>query len=603
MAIDAQPPTPEQGNPYVPPGPPPLICEQFQGINTSTTRPGVDDKQLYWCDGFIPIGPLDLRVLPDVGLPLFAVSEANSVISFFDFANIGANPYAIVFTSDGDIWAVNTDTAVAQLIAPDTTIENPARGNIGITQYGDQYVIIVSKQDNGYFIWDGTLFYGPGTLAPGVTITNNGAGYSSGATASVSGGAGSGATFTVTVTDNIVTAITMTNPGSGYLGGDVVTMTIAGTNTIQATATVQLMPVGVSGTAVETYSGHVWVANGPEVSYTAPGSVSDFSGANGGGNFSSPDSFLRVGYTQLLSTNGFLYLIGDSSVNYISGVQTSGVSPPVTTFSNQNADPEVGTPYPATVDVFGRNILFANAFGAHVSYGAAVTKISEALDGVYNTVPNFGGFAPSAAKAIIFGKKVWILLMPIIDPVTGVQTNKLFMWNGKIWWSSSQGVNLLYIQHQEINSILTPWGTDGISLYPLFQTPSTAFRKTIQSKMWSVGGYFMQKAVGRVWGLGQFYGTASPTITVSVDNEFGPSSQTVTFGLTAIEWLTTTALVMNWVTTGGAPMAWFVGGISAFSAEPVGQQGALLGFTATTNADDFALISLAMQPQEVGYRG
>ena len=47
-------------------------------------------------------------------------------------------------------------------------------------------------------------------------------------------------------------------------------------------------------------------------------------------------------------------------------------------------------------DVFGRNIVFANSFGAHISYGAAVTKISEELDGVYNTVPiaNFGTLVP-----------------------------------------------------------------------------------------------------------------------------------------------------------------------------------------------------------------
>ena len=32
-----------------------------------------------------------------------------------------------------------------------------------------------------------------------------------------------------------------------------------------------------------------------------------------------------------------------------------------------------------SVDVFGRNIVLANAIGAHVSYGAAVTKISEVI--------------------------------------------------------------------------------------------------------------------------------------------------------------------------------------------------------------------------------
>jgi len=52
-----------------------------------------------------------------------------------------------------------------------------------------------------------------------------------------------------------------------------------------------------------------------------------------------PDSFLRVGFTQLKQTTEFLYLIADSSVELYSGVQTSGVSP-ITTFTNQNADPK-----------------------------------------------------------------------------------------------------------------------------------------------------------------------------------------------------------------------------------------------------------------------
>ena len=158
------------------------------------------------------------------------------------------------------------------------------------------------------------------------------------------------------------------------------------------------------GTAIETYSGRVWIANGPTITFCVPGSMIDFSSADGGGNFTSTDSFLRVSYIQPQADQRLFVSDRRFILNYISGVQTSG-SPPVTTFTNQNADPEAGSPWPATIDVFNRNILFANAFGAHVSYGGAVTKVSELLDGVYNTVPNFGNITPSAAKAIIFGKK------------------------------------------------------------------------------------------------------------------------------------------------------------------------------------------------------
>src|SRR5690348_5238038 len=106
-----------QANPYLPGGGmKPLVCEQFQGINTSTSRPGVDVKQLYWCDGFMPIGPLFLRTMPGVGDPIH--TETTTSISFFDFFNIGSTPYCVVIHTDGSIHVVNTTSLVETQIAP-----------------------------------------------------------------------------------------------------------------------------------------------------------------------------------------------------------------------------------------------------------------------------------------------------------------------------------------------------------------------------------------------------------------------------------------------------------------------------------------------------
>lgn len=526
----SEPASPE-GSPYLPPGPPePLLFEEFDGINTQTTRPGVDDKQMAWCDGFMPIAKRKLRTMYGVGTPIIYAMPAT--ISFFGFANIGATPYCIVIHADGSIDAVNTNTYVQRQIAGAGAITNPSRLNVGLTQYGSRYVIIVSAQADGYFIWDGATFYLPGQPGPG--------------------------------------------------GGTV--------------------PTGISGTAIEIYAGRVWIANGASITFSAPGSVVDFTTGSGGGNFTSSDSFLRVHYVALVQTNGFLYLIADSSINYISGVQTAG-SPPTTTFTNQNADPEVGTPWPSTVTTFSRNILFANAFGAHVSYGASVNKISDMLDGIYNTVPNFGGIIPSAAKAIIFAKRVWILLLPIIDPISGQQVNKLCMWDSKRWWTSPQDVNLIYIQNQEIDSVLTAWGTNGTNIYPLFQTPSTAFEKIAQTKLWDKpGGYQFNKLPSRLWGLLQYYDPRSPNITVSIDNELSSDSNpyTVTSPIT-MNWTTAGGIPMNWTTQTATPMVWQASGIGigAFGPIAIGQQGVLTGFTASTNCADMAIVSMMIH-DEIG---
>lgn len=753
-------------------GPNPLVCETFQGINTATTRSGVPDQQMFWCDGFIPLSPRNLRVLKGIGPSVYTPGQ--NIVCFY-FYNIGATPYAVVFLADGSAVQVRTTDGATTQILPAHSINGPTILNLGVAQYGSQYLVIVTTAgNNGYNIWDGSTLYTSGTLAPGITLTNPGAAYVTVPAVVFSGGSGSGATAVASINDGVVTDIVLTNPGAGYTSGDVPTIQLVGgtrtgsgasltavlspfpsgsgavltpnwqfsvfgpgsfidkllsitvtnggsgyssnttttwnvssipgfwvnggaptinltivggvitaasftptasnsqayfnnqndgdptitvtdngggffvssvtgpptgTNyspsttitasgggspvtqatispvisggvitgvTIQnggqygsntpptlavtdtatpATATVSLMPFGISGNSAETYAGRVWVANGPVVNFTAPGSVSDFATSDGGGTFKSNDSFLKVGYTRLLQTNGFLFLIGDSSMNYISGVQVSTANNvTTTTYTNNNSDPETGTPYPASVTTLGQDIFMANQNGIYVSSGGTFVKKSEPLDGVYNSAPGvFNGQQLSAAKALIFGKLVWMVLVPIIDPVTKTQRNKLFMFNEKFWWSSEQDVTLTFIQAQEVGSVFTAWGTDGTRLYRLFNTPSTAFTKRFQSRLWDAPtGFDYTKSSVNLFAMAQFLGSANLSYNIFIDNENGTAARAgpyVHSGVTADMEIT-----------------------SVMPPTAVGQIGALTGFTIETTADDLAIVSVMMQDEIVGYR-
>jgi hypothetical protein len=761
---------PVERNPYVPPAPGPLQMDQFAGLNTSTTRMGVPDEQCAWIDGFFPLDKYNLRTLYDVGTTLY--TAVGTTIVFFGFVNISATPYMILFQADGSVVAVNTLTATVGTVLPVGTIANPSQLTIGLSQWGQQYAIIVANQTNGYWLWDGLLTYSAGTLGPGVILTNIGSGYTSPPLVTASGGHGSGAVFAAFLNNSgNVASVAITNPGTGYLVGDSVSLTffgglsagsgasltaslthltggsgalatisafsnitsggvtyfqiktiavitegsnysqftkistqggiaftpalltpviaggqitgvsivggsgsagsglfttkpnvtlsivdtggyavgsvnivapgsgysnfpvltytvaagqsliqspvltpivtngsissvaivtgglqqgsVAGTIVITDTASaaagsVTLMPFGVSGNAVETYSGHVWVAQQNNLQWSGPGSPANFATSVGGGSQQSNASYLKIGYTRLVQSNGFLYLIGDSSLDYISGVQTAGTIP-TTTFTQQNADPTIGTPYPWSVILHGQDLLFANSVGIYGVAGARPTKISQMLDGIWGTVPNFGGLNLSAAHAEIFNREVWMTLATFVDPVSNTSVTKTCMWDGKRWFVSPQNMQMAFIGSQEINSVFTTYGTDGTIVAPLFSTPSTAFEKVVQSKLWAdPGGYLLNHAAGRFWAVAQYYSVSAPSITAVIDAVAADPAVAGSIVSTSASYtIAGPSITGPWVTP---PQA-------------VGQQGILTGLMIKTHCADMALVSAMIDDKIVGYRG
>jgi hypothetical protein len=420
-------------------------------------------------------------------------------------------------------------------------------------------------------------------------ITDPGSGYTSIPSIDVIGD-GSGAAGHALIANGQISNVILDNPGSGYTKALV---KVTGGNNAAA-ADIILMPFGWSGTALEVYQSRVWISNGAaqasfppqsRLIYSAPENPCD--PGNGGGALLGTDSFLRIGWFWLRQTNGYLYLGGDSSVNYIGNVNTATVgaqaatqtSPEVpgvltTTFNNQNTDPQIGSPWPSSIQLFNRNIIMANTQGIHVSYGGAVQKVSAPLDGFFFTGPIYDRAADfSSAVAQIFGIQVYCLLLPFIDPYTNQLTTELIMWDFRKFWTSTQDVALTYIASQEIQSQMTAWGTDGTNLFKLFQQPSLAFEKVVRSKLWALPGYDFSKTGMRVYGVLENFSFDS-AFNVAIDTDAGdPYSTTITV-------------------TGGT------GGTDVFGPYPMGQQGKLMGFTATTNASSGEMLSLMLREQD-----
>lgn len=478
-----------------------FILEKFGTLNTKAKRTSIDDNEFAWLENMMPIGDGNLRALYDNGASIYTPTGGRTILLSFPY-NLAAISYWAVFLDNGTAVQVRqSDGATTTISSVANTFRCTTGNTPGCAQWGSKYLLIVCDDSvrgstNGYFIWDGTSLFGAGSLQPQAVITNAGAGYGSVPTIGFSGGTGTGATATAVVTNGSVTAVNITNPGSGYLVGETVTLTFTGgTPTTPATATITIMPFGVSGLCIEVYSGRIWVgapqAVPTTITFSAPNNVGNFSTALGGGSFQAADSFLRYRVVALRQSNGFLYYWGDSSINVISNVQTGG-SPTTTTFNNSNVDPQVGTQWRDSIQPFGRAMVFPNSSGVYALYGGAAEKVSPQLDGIFANA-NFTTFSPSASAMTLYGIKCYMLIVTSSDPVDSTLRRYVCLWDGNKWFIGSQTGNPTAIALQELNSNITTWGYTTTALFPMFQTASNSLKKWLQTKLWTGSGNIIVK--------------------------------------------------------------------------------------------------------------
>lgn len=448
-------------------------------------------------------------------------------------AGSGYSPgtYALTFTGGGGTGAAGTYTVVGSSVSSVSV----TAGGSGYT--GSPTVSFLSGGGTGAFA---TSSLNSGSVSS-VTVVNGGSGFTGTPTLSFTGGGGgTGATATAILTSGSITSVVVTNGGSGYTSDPAVN--VQGGQNTSASAIATLMPFGVSGSSIETFEQRVWLPfpnqignqeNGGTFLVSSPGSLTDFAPSDGGLTYTSTDSFLRYQYVNIKQSNGYLYPIGDSSVDVISNVQTSG-NPPDTTFNYQNTDPQIGTSWRDTVIAFSRTVLLANPLGVFGLYGGSLTKISEKVDNLFtqSIPPQNGGITPCSAVANIFSRKIFLMLMTITDVYTGKPRNVMIAWDEKEWYVASQSAILTFIGTQEVNSNLTAWGTDGNSLFPMFNTPSSSLNKMFSTKLYGAQtGFIVKQAMSLYVQAQDKSGGVGITCQAKIDTEFGsfPVPNTITF--------------------------------------------------------------------------
>jgi hypothetical protein len=429
-----------------------VTLDQFKGLNQQARRASIDDQEEWWNENLFAIGPGNLRSCWGHGPAIYTAPSGTQILRiFFGFIGYPTPQFAApgppyggrlgwMFLSDGTVDQVDLDlqtvTPLGQIwepIAPQyyasAVVWRPRFFGSVAGQNGG--VLFGSPQ--GLYAWDGQTLTSPGEDAP-----------------------------------DWLTDTAETDPGGPPTP----------------------MPQGLPGIyCMEVYQSRLFVAGKDVISFSAPSNGADFSTTDGGGSFGYFGNKLTYSYMDLAASAGYLFCFGDSSTDLISNIQLTGSGTPeapyTTNFNYANADPQVGQRFPRPVGRFGRYFVQWNGAGIFMTSGGDARPVGEKVTNIFNTLDT-SQYLPTMAAATMFGFRVVLCNGRFTDPF-GVTRSLLLMWHSvsgapAFWSVASQNLELTNIGNYEQDSIITPYGTDGTSLYQLFAQPDPDLRKVLSTK-------------------------------------------------------------------------------------------------------------------------
>lgn len=520
----------------------------FGSMNQQDSRQGIEDVDFYWNENFLKVGKANLRTAWDQGSPLYTATDGLTIVYFF-FFNIGATNYVAVFLSDGTVVQVNSSTGV-QTIISSTSGTFYIGGQLPICgQWGSQYLLIANNfNSNNYWIWDSFTLYSSGGLAPQVTITNSGSGYSSPPTITFFGGQGSGAIATATVTAGAVTAVQIINSGSGYKPGDVVQLQFSGGGSNNgAILTPVLTPTSVAH--ISLLAGGEDYTSGVTVNITGGGGAGATATATQVGGVISSVTLTAAGagYTSM-PTISFSDSTGTGAIAQLLLTETTIAS--VTVTNGGNGFPTAptltflgggGTGATATATMSGESISAVNVTAPGSGFTSVPALIVETgVNNSANATASLMPFGISGSSLETFQSRVWICYpFQSGNNITGGQFNVSAPGSITDFAASDGGVQFTstdsflraqFTNIKQSNGYLYPIGDSSVSVISNVQTsgalPVTTFNyqntdpQTGTSWRDSVAAYSRTVLFANPFGVFGLYGGAVTKISKKMDNIF-----------------------------------------------------------------------------------
>jgi hypothetical protein len=516
--------------------PPQLFTlQEWQGLNQQARRGSIGDQEEWWNENLFSMGPGNLRSCWGPGAAIYTAPAGTTILRMFfgyygdttpQFTAPPPGRFGWMFLSNGHIDEVDLDTQAVNHVGPilsratgtgtstgDTNLDVTGSSGtivIGATVTGDSVpanTTVVSQQ-SGTTGGDGTYTLNNATTLAAVALSFSGPITSAdpyavwepiapqywasakvwrpqyfGNVAGQQGGVLFGSPQGLYAWD-----------GTLYSPGDVAPDWLTDQQETDPGPPIYVMPDGLPGIyCMEVYQSRLWVAGKDVISFTAPSNGADFSTTDGGGSFGYFGDRLTYNYVDMAQGMGYLYVFGDSSIDMISNVQMSGLGTPeqpfTTNFNYENIDPQTGHRFPRPVGRVGRFFQMFNGAGIFECRGAEARVIGNKVTTILNTL-DASQYYPTMCPATMFGFRVLLCNGMFTDP-WGVKRNLLLMWHpsgrggqNDFWSVTSQGLNLTHIGSYEQDSVITPYGTDGTSLYQLFARPDTNLIKKLSTKFY-----------------------------------------------------------------------------------------------------------------------
>ena len=430
----------------------------------------------------------------------------------------------------------------------------------------------------------GPLTFKTGTI--GILVTTSGTGYSSVPSVVIDAApsGGTNAAATAIVFGGQVTQVIVTNPGAGYTTVPNVSFS-GGSPTTAATATALLTSDNLSD--VSSFQGRVWLSQGRTVYYSAAGQYNDFVSISAG-NVQITDDTLHSNISALISANNFLYVFGDDSINVFSDVRVTTTGN--TLFTNTNVSASIGSVYYDGIFPYFRSLLFINDYGIFALIGATVSKISDALDGIFPLLD----FTQPVSGGQVLVNNILCAAFNVYynDPVAGTRPIQLVFFDKK-WFVTSQGT-LKHVTPVSTAKKLYLYGTGNTNLLSLYSDSTSSINTTIKSALWPMQDTIRTKQALK-FAL-EATSNVSSTLNVTVDSETNTSPTYVLTNL--IYWTNNSGFTIPWINNSSVVISWLGGTAYTLYKSDAQQYGKYLGLTITSSSPSFTLNTMEMEYEQ-----